>query len=281
MIYCAEVPLEDFKKDGFKAELEEFLKRPRGLTHSAVVLRAESSRVDDKDRAVRSQSASPSMRRIKPRSNSASPKLEKSFKNVDELIFAVKHSEDVIENRKRIGNALAILLKPCWFNDKKIAQLDIDQFTGLIGQYCASLAVFSNSENPMEKIQQESIKGKVNQVINVPLNSTGLTLLLDACKKPKENLVLIQNLLLLGADASCRDFFKNTVFHYIAKSVSYGDEKSIITPIVELLLAHGASANDIDENGKTPLDIAIKYQSTIIIEVLKAFGAIESSAIKD
>jgi ankyrin repeat protein len=50
--------------------------------------------------------------------------------------------------------------------------------------------------------------------------------------------------------------------------------------IAELLIAKGADVNAKDDNGATPLDLAVKYQRTEIADLLRKHGGKTGKELK-
>jgi len=100
-------------------------------------------------------------------------------------------------------------------------------------------------------------------------SNNGSTPLHKACYQ-RENLELISLLLHHGADINAVDkYFQATPLNYSCYMRSGGN-----LAVVRLLVEKGANVNIPDKKGYTPLDYAVKYRKTGVIEFLRSKGAV-------
>lgn len=255
----------------FKKELETKLCL-RGRSQSDVEKPAKQS----KPRASSSASSS-SSEILSPRKTSSpkSVKISAESKQIQEAMSMISSYQkeylerDLKDNETALAGILSKLLNQYWFDGSPV---DTHWFFRFITKNTEfrlgrDLNVF------LDKTPKELLS-YVKMIINLPLDSVGTTLLMEASRDPN-NMDLIKHLLLLGADPNSKDQFSYTPLHYLAKSRERVNSKEINKPeyllaLITLLKNYGADLNSKDISDKTPLEAAEKLENKDLVSALKS-----------
>lgn len=278
-----EKKFKKFEKD-VKAKLEKGSSVDKLIRSGSInrkrPVRSESVGSDDaSSSAASSGSNSPKSLKIKR----TSP--DKKDKKIQEVMHKVSSYQkeykdrNIDENKKSLAGILYELLSPYWESrDKNWFLAFITRNTEF--RFGVDLKDF------LEKTKTpEDILSYVKIIINLPLDQTNTTLLMEASRLAS-NFELIQNLLFLGADPNLQDEFGYTALGYLVRGKVYLYnldlpkryntsneetkvlEKRYFRDLIALFVNYGADLDLKDKEGKTVLDLAKKFNLTNLVEAL-------------
>lgn len=170
------------------------------------------------------------------------------------ICFIAKKTRNSYKNRNLSKKIVNIFLDA----DYDLNSTVNDDLDTLLGYYCKY-----HHKEPARQVMKELLCRKA--AVNIA-NRFGETSLMHICKKDFSDAESIQSKLLEnGADVSVKDNRGNTPLHYAAMNRSAGTARNMADMLFSYGKPNPQAAND---NGKTPLALAIKANNQALVNLL-------------